>query len=245
MEESGGDDREGRDEISLLAEELIQLSVKGSMVVPSPKPTLICTVWTKKLYNPESFRAQMKSIWKTWKKFEIQKLGQNLFLIVFELEEDLKTIIEGRPWLFRKKFDKKDLLHAIDVTFGGVIKSEINGDSWRLRINLDVQEPLRQGIFVSIDNANKSWVPFKYENLPMFCFGCRRMGHGFKDCLQITPARKRKISDDPPYTLALKVESKLMGKEILSEAMTENSEQLDALKLLRSVAANRQADRMQ
>ncbi|KAL1120787.1 hypothetical protein V6Z11_D01G187700 [Gossypium hirsutum] len=102
MEESGGDDREGRGEISLLAEELIQLSVKGSLVVPSEKPTLICTIRTKKLYSPKSFKVQMRSIWKTRKKFEILMVGQNLFLIEFELEEDLETIMEGRLWLFRK-----------------------------------------------------------------------------------------------------------------------------------------------
>ncbi|MBA0586270.1 hypothetical protein Gorai_017017 [Gossypium raimondii] len=28
---------------------------------------------------------------------------QNLFLIVFETEEDLETVMEGRPWLFRKQ----------------------------------------------------------------------------------------------------------------------------------------------
>ncbi|MBA0820438.1 hypothetical protein Gohar_028318 [Gossypium harknessii] len=102
MEASGGDDREGGDEIGLLAEELVQLSVKGSLVVPSSKPTLICTVWTGKLYNPDSFRAHMKSLWKTRKKFEIRLVGQNLFLIIFEMEEDLELILEGRPWLFRK-----------------------------------------------------------------------------------------------------------------------------------------------
>ncbi|MBA0876140.1 hypothetical protein Goshw_026519, partial [Gossypium schwendimanii] len=96
LEESGGDDQEGRDEISLLAEVLVQLSVKGSM------------------------------------------------------------------------------------------------------------RPVRRGIFVSIDNVNKVWVPFKYENLPMFCFGCGRMGHGLKNCTQIIPARKSKIIENPPYTLALK-----------------------------------------
>ncbi|PPD72191.1 hypothetical protein GOBAR_DD30912 [Gossypium barbadense] len=128
MEESGGDDREGRDEISLLAEELIQLSVKGSMVEPNSKPTLICTVWTGKLYNPESFRAQMKSIWKTRKKFEIQRLSaQN-----------------------------------------------------------------QSGCSETITS---------------------RMGYGIADCTQNIPARKSKISIDPPYTLALKAESKLVGKE--------------------------------
>ncbi|MFQ6667849.1 hypothetical protein Gotur_033734 [Gossypium turneri] len=139
MGESGGDGREKRDEISLLTEELIQLSVKGSMVVPSVKPTLICTIWTEKLYNPESFKAQMRSIWKTNKKFEIQTVGQNLYLIAFELEEDLKLIMEGRPY--------------------------------------------------------------------------GRVGHGLSNCSEWNPAEKIKIKEDPPYTLALKAESNVIGKE--------------------------------
>lgn len=76
MTESGGVDGFEGEEISLLAEELIQSSVKSSMIVPSEKPTLLCTIWTKKSYNPDSFRAQMKSIWKTRKKFKIQLAGQ-------------------------------------------------------------------------------------------------------------------------------------------------------------------------
>ncbi|MBA0706383.1 hypothetical protein Golax_018496 [Gossypium laxum] len=173
-------------------------------------------------------------------------VGQNLFLIEFELEEDLETIMEGRPWLLLKsiilfdrlikpmerpeirltsspfwikigsclpEFDKKDFLHAIGVTFGRVIRSEINGDICRLRINLDVQKPLRRGIFVSIDNINKSWISFKYEKLPMFCFGCGRMGHSLKDCLELNPIEKEKFREDPPYTLALIAKSNLIGKE--------------------------------
>ncbi|MBA0816884.1 hypothetical protein Gohar_001500 [Gossypium harknessii] len=63
----------------------------------------------------------MKSIWKTKKKFEIQTAGQNLFLIVFELEEYLELIMEGRPWLFRKSlilFDR--------VGYGLLDCSELN-----------------------------------------------------------------------------------------------------------------------
>ncbi|MBA0632300.1 hypothetical protein Godav_001066 [Gossypium davidsonii] len=126
------------DEISLLTEELIQLSIKGSKVVPSVKPTLICTIWIEKLYNLESFRAQMKSIWKKKKKFEIQTAGHNLFLIVFELEEDLELVMEGRPWL---------------------------------------------------------------------------VGHGLLDFSELNPVEKIKIREDPPYMLALKAESNLVGKE--------------------------------
>ncbi|MFQ6652781.1 hypothetical protein Gotur_024482, partial [Gossypium turneri] len=161
MMESGGINGFGGDEISLLVEELTQLSVKSSMVEPNGKPSLIYSIWTNKSYNHDSFKAQMKSIWKTKEKFEIQLVGQNLFLIMFESEDDLETVMEGQPWLFRKhliifdrlfkpmkrdqirlvsslfwikigpclpEFDKKDLLHAIGVTFGGVLRSEISGE---------------------------------------------------------------------------------------------------------------------
>lgn len=97
MEEGGGTVKEKKDEILLLVDELIQLSVKCSLVVPNEKPTLICSIWTKKAYNPESFKVQMKCIGKTKRKFEIQLVGKNLFLIVFDLEDDLETIMEGRP----------------------------------------------------------------------------------------------------------------------------------------------------
>ncbi|KAH1107565.1 hypothetical protein J1N35_011333 [Gossypium stocksii] len=81
---------EDQNEIALLEEELIQLMVKSSLVVPSENPTLLCSVWTRKMYNPDSLRAQLKSIWKTKKKFEILVAGQNLFTISFEDEEDLE-----------------------------------------------------------------------------------------------------------------------------------------------------------
>ncbi|PPD79095.1 hypothetical protein GOBAR_DD23967 [Gossypium barbadense] len=233
MEISGGDDRERRDEISLLAEELVQLLVKGSKAVPSSKPTLICTVWKEKMYNPDSFRAHMKGIWKTRKKFEIQLAGQNLFLIIFELEEVLESILDGRPWLFQKslnwfdklsqvmerdqikltsspfwikfescspEFDKKDLLRTIGGTFGGVLRSEVSEEICRLRINLNAQKPLRRGIFVSTDYVSKVWIPFKYENLPLFCFGCGRMGHGLSKCIQIAPEKKKRKLATIPLT---------------------------------------------
>ncbi|PPD67587.1 hypothetical protein GOBAR_DD35533 [Gossypium barbadense] len=216
------------------------------MVVPSSKPTLICTIWTEKLYNPDSFRAYTKGIWKTRKKFEIQVVGQNLFLIIFEMEEDLELILEGRPWLFHKslilfdrlcqaverdqiklastpfwikiescflEFNKKDLLHAIGGTFGGVLKFEISEEFYRLRINLDAQKPLRRCIFIFTDYVSKVWIPFKYENLPLFCFGCGRMGHGISNCTQIAPTRKNKITENTPYSVTLKAKSRLVEKE--------------------------------
>lgn len=73
--------------------------------------------------------------------------------------------------------DKKDLMYAIGPTFGGLIRLEVKGDFCRLKIQLDVQKPLRKRIFVSTENQEKFWTAFKYENLANFCFECGRMGH--------------------------------------------------------------------
>ncbi|KAA3464777.1 Exo_endo_phos domain-containing protein [Gossypium australe] len=106
-------------------------------------------------------------------------------------------------------------MHAIGSTFGGILRSEINDDVCRFRVNLDVQKPLRRGIFVSSENNIKSWIPFKFEKLPIFCFGCGRLDHGINDCLLINPAEKEKVREDPPYTIALKAEPKVVGRESL------------------------------
>ncbi|PPD82730.1 hypothetical protein GOBAR_DD20345 [Gossypium barbadense] len=101
----------------------------------------------EKTYNPNSLKAQLRSIWKTKKKFEILVAGQNLFIISFEDEDDLEHIMERHPW--------------------------------------------------------KNLALFKYENLSNFFFGCGRLGHGVK------------AEDDLPYSLALKAESSIIGKESL------------------------------
>nr|KJB28477.1 hypothetical protein B456_005G050800 [Gossypium raimondii] len=113
------------------------------------------------------------------------------------------------------EFDKKDLLHAVGVTFGRVLRSEILGEFCRLRVKLNVQRPLHRGIFVSIGNGNKFWIPFKYEKLQTFCFGGGMLGHSLHDCTEIAPAEENRIREDPPFSLALKAELNLVGRESL------------------------------
>lgn len=99
---SGGIEKDEKDKISLLEKELIKLSVKSSSIFFQGKLTLLCSVWTWKSYNPDSFHAQMRNIWKTREKFEIRVAVQNLFTILFDEKGDLERIIYGRPWLFHK-----------------------------------------------------------------------------------------------------------------------------------------------
>ncbi|MBA0844823.1 hypothetical protein Goarm_023092, partial [Gossypium armourianum] len=41
------------------------------------------------------------------------------------------------------------------------------------------------------------------------------MGHNLKECQVLNPVEKEKFKEDPNYTLALKAESNLIGKENL------------------------------
>ncbi|KAK5792992.1 hypothetical protein PVK06_034126 [Gossypium arboreum] len=91
------------EEISLLVDELIQLTVKSSLVTPRSQFSLLCSVWTKKSYSPDSLCAQLRSIWKTRRKFGIYAAEQNLFQISFEEEDDLEMIMDGRPWFFKRQ----------------------------------------------------------------------------------------------------------------------------------------------
>lgn len=50
----------------------------------------------------------------------------------------------------------KDLMQAIEVTFGGVIRAKSKGDYWRICVQLNVQKPLRRGIFVLSNDGVKS-----------------------------------------------------------------------------------------
>lgn len=50
-------DEMGTEAVALLEEELVKLSIRSAMIVPLEKPTLLCTVWSKKSYNLDSFRA--------------------------------------------------------------------------------------------------------------------------------------------------------------------------------------------
>ncbi|KAH1073221.1 hypothetical protein J1N35_025549 [Gossypium stocksii] len=110
------------------------------------------------------------------------------------------------------EFDKEDLLHAIGVTFGGIIRFEIMGEFCRLRVKLDVQKPLQNGIFVSINPQSRSWIAFKYEKLPTFCFSCGKMGHGLQKYKILQPVEKDKVREDPPFSIALKAESIFFGE---------------------------------
>lgn len=71
------------------------------------------------------------------------------------------------------------------------------------------------GVFISLREQGKVWLPFKYENLPQLCFGCGRMGHGLQDCMVCNKMVKGITIDYYPFSIALRAESNAVGKESL------------------------------
>ena len=52
----------------------------------------------------------------------------------------------------------------------------------RVRVDLPINKALHRGGNVVNREGGKSWVTFKYERLPTFCFLFRKLGHDERHC---------------------------------------------------------------
>lgn len=56
-------------------------------------------------------------------------------------------------------------------------------ESLRVRVTLDIGNPLRHGIKVRLaEPLGSIWTPIRYKKLPELCSFCGRIGHQSKDC---------------------------------------------------------------
>ena len=52
----------------------------------------------------------------------------------------------------------------------------------RVRVTINISEPLCWGRRVMLDENNDGWVSFMYERLPNICYWCGNLTHDDKDC---------------------------------------------------------------
>lgn len=109
------------------------------------------------------------------------------------------------------ELDKIDLIKMVRAMFREAISSKVNGDYYRFRVIVNVNKPLRKGIFVEGYMENQKWLLFKYENLPSFCFGYGKLGHTLINCVKISADMKELPEDKLPFSIVLKVELNIIG----------------------------------
>ena len=54
----------------------------------------------------------------------------------------------------------------------------------RIRVTLDITQPLSHGRIVRLGGSEPRWVEFKYERLPVFYYLCGKLDHDEKECLE-------------------------------------------------------------
>ena len=57
-----------------------------------------------------------------------------------------------------------------------------SGNYMRVRVNLDVMQPLCRGRKIWLGGDQDHWVSFKFERLPIFCYWCGHISHDDRDC---------------------------------------------------------------
>lgn len=55
----------------------------------------------------------------------------------------------------------------------------------RIRVQMDITKPIRRRMKIRKSGNEWSWITFKYENIPTFCFICGIIGHSDKFCSKL------------------------------------------------------------
>ncbi|KAL0010483.1 hypothetical protein SO802_005591 [Lithocarpus litseifolius] len=134
-------------------------------------------------------------------------VGKDIFQFKFSLEYQMEWVERNGPWNFdnnllllcrwRKGLSiwglpfenlSEEVGRDLANSLGRYI--DTNKRSWlfeqarfmRVIVDLPLDKPLRRGGNIVNLEGEKTWVTFRYERLPTFCFQCGWFGHDEKHC---------------------------------------------------------------
>ena len=72
-------------------------------------------------------------------------------------------------------------LGKVDPISAGEAHAE-GGHAMRIRVSIDITNPLCRGRLTRSEKGCEAWISFKYERLSNFCYWCGQVTHSDKDC---------------------------------------------------------------
>lgn len=100
-------------------------------------------------------------------------------------------------------FMDEEIYTRIGELIGNVEEIDTNkigdclGQVTRLRISIDITQPLKKILFIESEDGKKVPVSVEYEKLPDFCFYCGRLGHSYKECEKYEGQSKQDLAYRP------------------------------------------------
>lgn len=91
----------------------------------------------------------------------------------------------------------------------------------RVRVSIPLDKPLKRRMKLRRSEENWSWVNFKYEAVPTFCFICGLMGHNKKFCHKIFDTPLEMIKK--PYGIWMKAEPRRRNHSIGSKWLRQSN----------------------
>lgn len=52
----------------------------------------------------------------------------------------------------------------------------------KIKVSIYISKPIIAGMYIGNEKDGITWLDFRYENLPMFCFNCGIIGHNEENC---------------------------------------------------------------
>ncbi|KAL8524893.1 hypothetical protein ACS0TY_014497 [Phlomoides rotata] len=170
-----------------------------------PSMCLIEKVLTNKPFNAYGLLETMKKAMNPLMGFTAREIGKNLFSFQFRTISDMRSVLSREPWTFDKNIlmlqeldggeqpsaiafaRSEKIVRIIASRCGDVV--DIDSDSMkglsrsvRVKVSVNVEKPMKQGLNLELHSSKSIWVNFKYERLPSFCYFCGMFGHMKREC---------------------------------------------------------------
>uniref|UniRef100_A0A7N2M1R9 Zinc knuckle CX2CX4HX4C domain-containing protein n=1 Tax=Quercus lobata TaxID=97700 RepID=A0A7N2M1R9_QUELO len=148
---------------------------------------------TKRALNIDAIAKTFTPLWRSRNGFKIKKESDHVVLFSFDDKNEMEKIMAAEPWssdknlMVLQRFQTRKIVEQLCEAIGkvnvGTEEAETEGANFiRVRVTLDITQPLSRGHVVALDSGKELWVHFRYERLPSLCFWCGCLTHEDRDC---------------------------------------------------------------